>query len=416
MITPDLSNVTIVVDKIFYITLSILGIYFIYQGNVIQKFNAEKTFFAEYDEPVTEFPSIITHFDGFDGESKRKFKYGKDFNISYCTLRNKTSRFLTYGENQIDGSKLKVRFERIFQGEAFNTYKITPTNYQKDIPLDYDLRYTFDGTIAEVPTVDLQLVTETGGSLDDKTYTNNDAVYQGSVGRITFIIISALKYKYLDTKGCINKSYNELLLQALVEEVSKACETPCKPIMNLGSKKFDKILDRLPNCTRFGNNCYKSAAREVIKRNINVKPCTTLQYKGLTTAYDAPYEGKEILYRMVFANPPKFNVKEEYLIYDGIALISSIGGTLGLCIGFSFYNLSDGLLGWLRKGIKWVHIDKVGVEKRLHDKIDDQKRETSSNPNKIKMDTIESRFAAMNREMQELAKIMSETRQSKRKW
>ena len=118
---------------------------------------------------------------------------------------------------------------------------------------------------------------------------------------------------------------------------------------------------------------------------------------------------------MVFANPPKFNVKKEYLIYDGIALISSIGGTLGLSIGFSFYNLSDDLLGWLRKGIKWIDNYKVGVEKRLHDKIDSQKRVTSSNPNKIKMDTIDSRFAAMNREMQELAKIMSETRQSKRK-
>ena len=239
MSTTSFSNIAVVLDKIIYITLSILGIYFIYQGNVIQKFYAEKTFFAEYDEPVTEFPSIIT---GIDGPNKKKLKYGKDFNISYCTLRNQTSRSLIYGENQIDGSKLKVRFQRIYQGDAFNTYKITPTNYQKDIPLDYDLRYTFDHTITEVPTVDLQLLTETGGSLDDKTYTNNDAWYKGSVRKVTLIIISAQKYKYLETKGCINRSYNELLLQAVVEEVSKVCETPCKPFMNLGSKKFEKIL------------------------------------------------------------------------------------------------------------------------------------------------------------------------------
>ena len=30
---------------------------------------------------------------------------------------------------------------------------------------------------------------------------------------------------------------------------------------------------------------------------------------------------------------------EEYLIFDSVAMIGSIGGTLGLCIGFSFANV-----------------------------------------------------------------------------
>ena len=55
---------------------------------------------------------------------------------------------------------------------------------------------------------------------------------------------------------------------------------------------------------------------------------------------------------MVFAYPPKVEVREEYLIYDAVAFVSSIGGTLGLCIGISFYNLSNVLLKWLKIGIE----------------------------------------------------------------
>ena len=43
---------------------------------------------------------------------------------------------------------------------------------------------------------------------------------------------------------------------------------------------------------------------------------------------------------------------EEYLIFDSVAMIGSIGGTLGLCIGFSFTNVLAmllKLLNYLRK-------------------------------------------------------------------
>ena len=32
------------------------------------------------------------------------------------------------------------------------------------------------------------------------------------------------------------------------------------------------------------------------------------------------------------------DVKEEYLILDFVAMVGSVGGTLGMCIGFSFSN------------------------------------------------------------------------------
>ena len=51
-------------DKLAYGILSILGCYFIYKGGVLQRFSARKTFFAEYDEPVTKLPSLLTFIDG----------------------------------------------------------------------------------------------------------------------------------------------------------------------------------------------------------------------------------------------------------------------------------------------------------------------------------------------------------------
>ena len=46
---------------------------------------------------------------------------------------------------------------------------------------------------------------------------------------------------------------------------------------------------------------------------------------------------------MDFMDPPLVTVKEEYLVYDGVALISSVGGLLGICVGVSFHCFSSGV-------------------------------------------------------------------------
>ena len=68
-----------VFDNLFYVILSILGCYFIHKGEVFNRFRFGKTFFAEYDEQVSELPTILTYIEG---PSRSNLKYGKDFNLS----------------------------------------------------------------------------------------------------------------------------------------------------------------------------------------------------------------------------------------------------------------------------------------------------------------------------------------------
>ena len=45
-------------------------------------------------------------------------------------------------------------------------------------------------------------------------------------------------------------------------------------------------------------------------------------------------------------------VREEYLVYGTLNFISSVGGTFGLCVGFSFYNLVNVIIGWILNGME----------------------------------------------------------------
>ena len=64
------------------------------------------------------------------------------------------------------------------------------------------------------------------------------------------------------------------------------------------------------------------------------KTCILQQFTG-ELEFDAGIEDKrEIYFAYNFAPPKTETVHEEYLIYDAIGLIGSVGGTLGMCYRF----------------------------------------------------------------------------------
>ena len=53
-------------------------------------------------------------------------------------------------------------------------------------------------------------------------------------------------------------------------------------------------------------------------------------------------------------DPPRVRVMEEYLIFDLVAFISSIGGTMGLCIGISFKEVANWVMTYVGLGFQFI--------------------------------------------------------------
>ena len=71
-----------------------------------------------------------------------------------------------------------------------------------------------------------------------------------------------------------------------------------------------------------------------------MKPCKINEYIGKVT-----FKSEKARHHSVFVyyfKPPEVKaIDEEYLLYDITAVISAIGGSLGLCIGFSIRGEKD---------------------------------------------------------------------------
>ena len=70
-----------VAHAVVYLILLGVGIYFIEQGDIVEKFSERKTNFAEtLGGQITELPTIVTFIEPLHGD----LKLGVDFNISYA--------------------------------------------------------------------------------------------------------------------------------------------------------------------------------------------------------------------------------------------------------------------------------------------------------------------------------------------
>ena len=70
------------------------------------------------------------------------------------------------------------------------------------------------------------------------------------------------------------------------------------------------------------------------------KPCKKIEYSG-RSHISVTSEDHVVKFAYSFSLPRTTIVFDEYLILDTIAMIGSIGGTLGLFVGFSFSNVSS---------------------------------------------------------------------------
>ena len=85
------------------------------------------------------------------------------------------------------------------------------------------------------------------------------------------------------------------------------------------------------------------------------KHCDWVEYHGakLTSYYNHDNSNFHYWWSYHFDNE-LIEVQEEYLMYDIIGLIGTIGGTLGLFVGFSFLDLSSTFMHFFAS---WINHD-----------------------------------------------------------
>ena len=82
------------------------------------------------------------------------------------------------------------------------------------------------------------------------------------------------------------------------------------------------------------------------------KACTTFEYSGTIVTHPEVFNNSRSTgLGFWFNGENEIALSEEYLIYEITGVIGSIGGTLGLFIGFSFLDISTKLINIFKKKI-----------------------------------------------------------------
>ena len=170
-----------------------------------------------------------------------------------------------------------------------------------------------------------------------------------------FPVIQPEKYIYNQSKKkCRTESFYECFTSVIVStkfEKYGNCSRKCFPaaLPNLDSLN-------IPICkTKEDHECNFSLFEKYLDEITIEKcpqPCSILQYSETVIIEDRHklYRANDHLRRFLyqFGKLQNVIVHEEYLIYDFIGVIGSAGGTLGLFIGFSFINIIDRIMSFLK--------------------------------------------------------------------
>ena len=259
----------------------VLGLYFIFEGEVIQRYVASRKDFYQYSQALNEFPTIETALLSPPANQS----IGKDFNMSLMYT------ILTDGKNDIQNpsspSILQVDFNYWLAGDAIKS-KIRPlTSYTSGGWVQVE--YTFANASQWSKT---KVVIDLGTGNNSNCYGYNDGEVSNAVakvGELHVLRVQPEKFIYLsDRTPCRKNPFLDELLTHLWEDASKNPGKQCKaqimhqicPDLNT-SERFNE----LPVCENKAGLKYMAD----LFLSVNRKPCTKLSYESKNKGpYPAP--------------------------------------------------------------------------------------------------------------------------------
>ena len=310
-----------------------------FMKNVIDEYQAKKTSFTQSLEPITKLPSVVLCM-----KSSLDWTYGIHINISYWgnhdhifdMIENK--RYLLQDEAEV------VEVNQ-FGAECF---KINSTIMQ---PFEQSHSRTIALSLIEYDAEYMPKYIRVYFTSEENSYGNSLDWWEGNVfeQRLDLetrveVTLKPFEYRYLGEGTKCSQQSNIARFKSVLKDANFTnCQEKCSP--------HYFVNDIFPPC---GNtDAYTCAFNNIHNYWLDFKishgykkPCMVLEYQGKKT-YDWDDEKYQTAIEYKFAPPMMTNVQQEYLIFDTIGMIGSVGGTLGMCIGFSFSGVTTYILDFI---------------------------------------------------------------------
>ena len=154
--------VFLIIEKTIFLSLLGLGVYFIYHGDVLSRFEKKRTNFLSYGESITELPTVVIGVvgtSGFCSSLTKHIKLGEDIKI-WFRYRNQAGSLqdpidLIFGENIIGNNSLILDIQDLLPHAKLSCgekWKITPIVHSHGmLPLDYEFIFVY-ANMTKIPS------------------------------------------------------------------------------------------------------------------------------------------------------------------------------------------------------------------------------------------------------------------------
>ena len=346
-----------------FIVLCIASIWFAY--GVLDNFFAMKTSISQYEEKVSDYPVI-----GIKFQRKASEVNLTDVEIRFGSIgMNPLLKKLEIGENHLFNEKynktetvLLTNFKTFPDDElAFRIIPLTPILDDNWARLHVQVIHKIQENEKTSFTVNfvyfyLTSLDNSPGFILNKWKDGKPMLIVLNKNIFAAYNIQPERYKYLKQTGkCQQQSYYQCIGMILDQVEVKECTKKCMPniFSNLG------INFSSPFCQNDTKNedCALEIGEKIMKQKIGSKcqkSCSTLGYNG-EVAMNMPHPSTSNISNTYFLvcsltnQDHMSNVYEEYLIYDAIGMIGSVGGTLGMFVGFSMTGTISWIFGYFKK-------------------------------------------------------------------
>ena len=329
-------------EWIFFIGFSIVAGWF--ASGVLEQFFSRKTSFSQHEQQVTNYPVISIEFFGYQASEVNQ----TNVNFSYYTTGMKLYHSLEIGENHFPNDKYKKTEKVILESleefdgsKAFRIIHTTPILAKKGSSVDIKIHTKLDKKNESLSDVVVFFLTsrENSPGFIDRTWKDGKplqiAMKKDTVVRYN---LQPQMTKYLEQMGkCQKESYHKCIASQLDEIEFIKCTKKCIPnvFSNLGNNYSTSFCEN-------DTASQKCILDQMLKKEEDFnckKSCSNLEYLGevvLNIPYQSEHENQNIYWLEYKLTNQDFVAKvwEEYLIYDIIGMMGSVGGTLGIFIEF----------------------------------------------------------------------------------